>query len=84
MTACYLTLFSVIIWIIVDVHYNNTSYRAYIIEEFKYFKILAGISVGLGFVPLTILVVYYWISKYFRNKESSQNNVNIPMVDIAE
>ena len=53
LTTCYCLLLSIVIWTIVDVNINNTSYTAYIIEEFKYFKILAGISVVLGFFPLT-------------------------------
>ena len=73
LTTCYCILLSIVIWTIVDVHNNNASYDAYIIAEFKYFKILAGINVGLGFFPLTSFIVYYWISICIRGKETTSN-----------
>ena len=76
LTTCYCLLLSIVIWTIVDVNINNTSYRAYIIEEFQYFKILAGINVGLGFFPLTSFLVYYWISIFIRGKETTNQEVN--------
>ena len=76
LTTCFLILLGIVIWTIVDVHINNTSYEAYIIEEFKYFKILAGINVGLGFFPLTSFIVYYWISIYIRGKETTNQQGN--------
>jgi len=76
LTTCYCILLSIVIWTIVDVHNNNTSYNAYIIAEFKYFKILAGINVGLGFFPLTSFIVYHWISICIRGKKATNQQGN--------
>ena len=73
LTVCYFGLLGLIIYTTVDVNKNNIDYTAYIVDELKPFNILAGIVLGVGFFPLTIFIVYYWCTKCFGGKDTSDD-----------
>ena len=70
MAITFLGILALVIWTTENVNNYKTFYSAYIVQETTYFNILAGIVLGIGFLPITIFMVYYSCSKwsFWKNK----------------
>ena len=71
MAITFLGILALVIWTTENVNNYKTSYSAYIVQETTYFNILAGIVLGIGFLPITIFMMYYSCSKWSFWKDTS-------------
>ena len=71
MAITFLGILALVIWTTENVNNHKTLYSAYIVRETTYFNILAGIVLGIGFLPITIFMVYYSCSKWSFWKDAS-------------
>ena len=71
MAITFLGILALVIWKTEKVNNYKTSYSAYIVQETTYFNILAGIVLGIGFLPITIFMMYYSCSKWSFWKDTS-------------
>ena len=71
MAITILGILALVIWTTENVNNYKTLYTAYIVQETTYFNILAGIVLGIGFLPIIIFMVYYSCSKWSFWKDAS-------------